>query len=252
MAHKATVSHEDPLAQAVGHLGNVAFYYLLRVGEYTFSGHKQRTRTQQFQVNSIIFRRGQLVIPNTAPLPQLLTATSATLVINNQKNGLRGQCIHHQCSGLPTSPVRSLAYRVHHIMSHFDMNQTLSISAYRQSDGSLAHVCASHINAAVKQAVASLGLLSHGFILKEVSSHSLRAGGAMALKLHGYDRDTIKKMGRWSSDTFLTYIHEQIGAFSAGLSTKMATPIPFHNMATPLTMSDAPHAASLDHSTLSH
>jgi hypothetical protein len=243
LAHQALGAHGDPLSQAVGHLANIAFYYLLRVGEYTFSGHSQRRRTHQFQVSNIILRVGQLVIPNTAPLAQLLTATSATLVIDNQKNGIRGQCIHHQCTGLPTSPVRSVAYRVFHIMSTFGPDQTISISAYPLHDGSLAHVFASHINAAVKQAVTSIGLLSHGFILRNVSSHSLRAGGAMALKLHGYDRDTIKKMGRWSSDTFLTYIHEQIGAFSSGLSTKMAVPIPFYNRAQPLTLSDAPPAA---------
>ena len=29
-----------------------------------------------------------------------------------------------------------------------------------------------------------------------VVAHSLRAGGAMALKLHGYDDTTVMKMGR--------------------------------------------------------
>jgi hypothetical protein len=45
-----------------------------------------------------------------------------------------------------------------------------------------------------------------GFTAAFVSSHSLRAGGAMAMKLNGEDRDTIRKQqGRWlgSSDTFL-------------------------------------------------
>ncbi len=62
-----------------------------------------------------------------------------------------------------------------------------------------------------------------------ISSHSLRAGGATALHLNGYDTKTIQILGRWSSDTFLTYIHHQIAAFSKGLSTAMATNIPFHN-----------------------
>jgi hypothetical protein len=37
-------------------------------------------------------------------------------------------------------------------------------------------------------------------------------------------------MGRWSSDTFLDYIHEQIAVFSAGLSTAMGKQILFHNI----------------------
>jgi hypothetical protein len=61
----------------------------------------------------------------------------------------------------------------------------------------------------------------HGFQVAQISSHSLRAGGAMALHLNNIPTHTIRKMGRWSSDTFLDYIHEQIAVFSAGLSTAM-------------------------------
>ena len=43
-----------------------------------------------------------------------------------------------------------------------------------------------------------------------VGSHLLRAGGAMALKLHGYYDTTIKKIGRWTSLSFLQYIQSQI------------------------------------------
>ena len=46
-----------------------------------------------------------------------------------------------------------------------------------------------------------------------VGAHSLRAGGAMTLKLHGYDDTTIMNMGRWTSLTFLQYIHNQIAPF---------------------------------------
>jgi hypothetical protein len=53
----------------------------------------------------------------------------------------------------------------------------------------------------------------------------------MAMKLNGIDTITIKKHGRWSSNTFLEYIHEQIGAFTAGVAKQMSQYIPFHNMA---------------------
>ena len=233
--HCATKANatSQPLEAAVGHLANIAFYFLLRVGEYTYSGTTQKRRTKQFRVKDVTFRSGQYVIPNTAPLNRLLTATSVTLTIDNQKNGIRGQCIHHQCTGLDTSPVKSLAHRVHHIMSNSNNNTSIPISAYYRA-GTCHHVLSSHINKAVKSAVSNVGLLSQGFRLQDVSSHSLRAGGATAMKLRGYDRDTIKKLGRWSSDTFLTYIHEQIGAFNAGIAANMSIPIPFHNMAASL------------------
>ena len=52
----------------------------------------------------------------------------------------------------------------------------------------------------------------------------------MALKMPGADRDDIKKMGRWSSDTFLIYIHDQIAEFSEGWTKKMATPRSYFNL----------------------
>ena len=55
----------------------------------------------------------------------------------------------------------------------------------------------------------------------------------MAMHLNGIHRDTIRKQGRWSSDTFLMYIHEQISAFSAGLSAKMSQHIGWFNIAGP-------------------
>jgi hypothetical protein len=66
----------------------------------------------------------------------------------------------------------------------------------------------------------------------------------MAMKLNNIDRDTIKKFGRWSSDTFLMYIHEQISAFSAGVSKKMTNNIQFHNIAGPTLLQSEPAAAS--------
>jgi hypothetical protein len=55
----------------------------------------------------------------------------------------------------------------------------------------------------------------------------------MALHLNGVQAHLIKKVGRWSSDTFITYIHEQIAAVSANLATVMTNHIPFHNIQGP-------------------
>jgi hypothetical protein len=90
------------------------------------------------------------------------------------------------------------------------------------------------INMAVKTAVKATGLVKHGFPLTCISTHSLRARGAMAMHLNKVDRDTIWKMGRWSSDTFLMYIHEQISAFLCGISEKMSTEIGWHNIEGPM------------------
>ena len=78
-----------------------------------------------------------------------------------------------------------------------------------------------------------MGLEANGISEHSVSSHSIRAGGAMALHLAGVHSHVIQKMGRWSSNTFLTYIHSQISNTSAGLSTLMGSSREFINIARP-------------------
>ena len=55
----------------------------------------------------------------------------------------------------------------------------------------------------------------------------------MAMKLNGADDTLIKKLGHWSTDTFQCYIRPQIGNLTAGLATRMATLLSFHNTVAP-------------------
>ena len=66
--------------------------------------------------------------------------------------------------------------------------------------------------------------------MRRVGNHSLRASGAMALKLLGAPDSTIMTIGRWTGNTFLVYIHIQIGAINAGLAARMAISIHFVNV----------------------
>ena len=52
----------------------------------------------------------------------------------------------------------------------------------------------------------------------------------MALKFNGYDKETIMKIGRWSGDTFMTYIHSQIAALTIGVAAKMTRQVHFQNV----------------------
>ena len=83
----------------------------------------------------------------------------------------------------------------------------------------------------IRAAIKRMDLPSRGIDPDLVGVHSLRAGGAMALKLHGKDDTTIMKLGRWTSLTFLQYIHNQIAHLSADLSTTMSHHVEFTNIA---------------------
>jgi hypothetical protein len=218
-------------AQAIGDLTNTALYYLLRVGEYTYTSARAKRRTKQFRVRDVKFWKNGQVLPLNAGAACLFSAEAATLTLTNQKNGTKGAVIHNDALFEVHCPVQSLAWRVSTILE-FTSDLDTPLSAY-YAQGRIRHVMASHINTAVKAATKALKLHLSGFSADLVSSHSLRAGGAMAMKLNGEDRDTIRKQGRWSSDTFLMYIHEQIAAFSAGISKRMSRHIPFLNLKGP-------------------
>ena len=83
----------------------------------------------------------------------------------------------------------------------------------------------------VRQVARSLRLQDQAIDPDLIGAHSLRAGGAMALKLHGYDDTTIMKMGRWTSLTFLQYIHNQIAHLPKDILSQMSIPFPFVNIA---------------------
>jgi hypothetical protein len=230
--------------QACCDMSTIVFYFLLRVGEYTGHRKKENRRTKQFRACDItFFDEHDNIIPNDAPLHILYSATTAVMRITNQKNGTRGSRISHTTSGTPACPVRALARRVSYIMSHPECTEESIISTYYSTRTRSARpLQASDINTMIKTAVCLLGLDKKGFPPASISSHSLRAGGAMAMHLNNIDRDKIRKQGRWSSDTFLMYIHEQISAFSAGLAMQMSTQIGWHNIDGP-TLSEPAAAA---------
>lgn len=53
----------------------------------------------------------------------------------------------------------------------------------------------------VQAAVQALKLEQQGIDKDIIGNHSLRSGGAMALKLQGFSDTDIMKLGRWKSTT---------------------------------------------------
>jgi hypothetical protein len=72
--------------------------------------------------------------------------------------------------------------------------------------------------------------MAKGYTVDQVSLHSLRAGGAVAMKLSGATDSMIMRISRWTSLTYLTYIHSQIGALSARVAWKMSQQFTFQNI----------------------
>ena len=228
-----------PKEQAIADLAQCAFYFLLRVGEYTrprfvkVNGKRVlATRTVQFRVKDIGFFKHGKIIKRRSPLQDLVTADHVTFKITNQKNGQMGETISHEKlrNTNKHGPLVSAARRIHHILSNGGTEKNLFCD-FLTDEGLWQSITSSDMRASVRLSVHKLGLQEHGIDPDLVGVHSLRAGGAMALKLQGVADTTIKKQGRWTSMTFLQYIHTQIAHLTTDLSTKMSTKLHFQNIA---------------------
>jgi hypothetical protein len=204
----------------------VAYFFLLRVCEYTKSS--RTTRTVPLRRQDVQLWRKKRLLSHALPLEDLLQADAVTINFENQKNGIKGAVVHHTSSGkLSFDPVKSMARLVYAIQSLPEQTQ---IGSFIHGDGSVRCIQPKQIVAAVRHAAAADNLVAAGFDLRRIGSHSLRSGGAVNLKLNGYDHDIIKKLGRWSSNTYLHYIQNSIGELTTGVATKMATTLRFHRV----------------------
>jgi hypothetical protein len=222
-----------PHLDAVADLKFIAFFYLLHVGEYTTpsppKGQPPRAkRTIALRDCDIWMWREGVLIPHSAGLPMLLTADSATVCIANTKNGMKGAVVHHDAGG-PICPVAALAQRLANIQQAKSLRCRIN-SVFPPAGRRLTLVSDRDIGMAIQWGATFDCLLMHGYTLDRISSHSLQSGGAMAMKLGGASDSTIMQVGQWLSLAYLTYIHSQIGALTAGLSKLMAKQWTFQNM----------------------
>jgi hypothetical protein len=97
--------HLDVVADLV----TVAFFYLLRDGEYTSPAQSRAKHTIPLQRSDIRLWKNGILLPHSAGLTTLLMADSVTICIANTKNGTKGAVIHHDAFGGPICPVAALA-----------------------------------------------------------------------------------------------------------------------------------------------
>jgi hypothetical protein len=236
----AYTNKEDTFAQATADLALIAFYYLLRIGEYTIKstaelGKSNTKQTVQFKLEDVTFfskdKKGRIrQLPRNASKREMMKADSATLKLDNQKNGWKAACIHQETNGEQVKcPVRALARRVLHLRENKANGKTILCKVYKE-DGER-YVCAKDVSASLKVAANLLQYpMTRGIPINSVDTHSLRSGGANALALSGYT-DTQIKMGRWRGKTFKEYIREDLACYLVGMSTSMKRNFKFVNIA---------------------
>jgi len=162
-------------------------------------------------------------------LADLLTADSITITLDNQKNGHRDAVLHHEAlKNNALCPCKAAARRFIAMRQADPTNPNAILSLYAPNK----HVSATHMAGILRKAALRSMIWLHGYDLQRIGPHSLRASGAMQLKLNGASDAMVQKMGRWTSTTWLQYLHGQISCLTRGLSEKMATPVLYFNVGT--------------------
>jgi hypothetical protein len=178
----ATLSmHEDAieLHKAVGDMSLIAFYYLVRIGEYTTKDKcPESKQTVKFKMEDVTFfghnNRGELrVIPRDTPNNIIAMAHSATLKLDNQKNGWKGVCVHQESNGNPFfCPVRALGRQYLHLRKNNGSAKT-TLSTYFQ-EGIEYKMMAENMTRALKVAALALNYPTvKGIPIACIDTHSL-------------------------------------------------------------------------------
>ena len=213
----------------------IAFYYLLRVGEYTEKSERGDSKqTVSFHMKDVTFfefdsKKRLTQMPRNASNERIMNAAGCTMRLSNQKNGWKNVCIFHFANGEDIAcPIRALGRRYCHIRA-YSTDPEEKLSAYFVN-GVRYHLKDREVGTSLKAAAAKLDYPERGIPIDSIDTHSLRSGGANALHLAGYSDREIQKMGRWRSDTFKEYIRENLSVFSQGMSTAMKKTFRFVNI----------------------
>ncbi|CAJ1954978.1 unnamed protein product [Cylindrotheca closterium] len=177
----------------------VAFFFLLRPGEYTGTTNDDTP----FRFLDVQLKVGvrHLDLLTTTPA-ELWAATSVALTFTTQKNGVRGEVICHGQSGHDVlCPVRSMIRRILHLRQHTANMHTI-IATYFQNSRHYS-VKSADITTTSRQATAACGADLGSLFCSNV------------------DRNTIQLIGRWKSDAMLRYLHVQAQPVMQGFASMM-------------------------------
>jgi hypothetical protein len=131
----------------------IAFYFLLRVGEYTAPRQAANIRTTPIRGGDIRLWAHHTQLAPTLPITVLLQAvTQVSIQLCNQKNGQRNTVIAHNATRQQDCPVAAVIRRIHHLYQNAqDPNNAILTTFFLAPHTTGTPLRASEINAVLKQ-----------------------------------------------------------------------------------------------------
>ena len=200
-----THTSPHPRGPAIADMIALAFFFLLRPGEYTATP----SETTPFRLADVRLSAGPSYFDLTTATDAMLdSATFVSLTFTTQKSGVRGEVVGMGRSGCPRlCPVLATIRRVKHLR-HANAPTHTPLSVY-VANGIHHCITPADITAKLQEAVIALGPATLGFSPDDISARCLRASGATALLCADVNPAEIRLLGRWNSDKMFRYLHLQ-------------------------------------------
>jgi hypothetical protein len=199
--HACSIARAEatPTSEAAADLMWLAFFFLLRPGEFMLSGRNPHP----FTLADVRLWNGTLPIdPLTASPTDLLSSTFVALIFTEQKNAVRGEIVG---SGDPHAcPVLATVRRVIDLR----MSNAPSETPLCYYGSTRQQVKSAAVTSLLRAGAQSYSLHTNTPIAP-IQLKALRATAASALLARGTDTTTIKLLGRWRSEAALRYLHLQ-------------------------------------------
>ena len=205
--------------EAMAHMMIGAIYFAMRSCEYSEVSDAKNKKTKLLCIKNFRFFQKGKELP--LDLPKLSEAECVAITFEQQKNNMKNETVTQERSGdTLLCPVRAWAITITRILSYPKTSVDTSINTFRVGKN-LVKISSNETIKFLRKSVSSMDENSLGFKANEIGTHSLRSGGAMAMKLGGAEDSTIMLIGCWKSDSFLKYIRKQILQFSSNISCRM-------------------------------
>jgi hypothetical protein len=208
-----------PLLQAIADMTCLAFFFLLRPGEYMSSS----SGTTPFRAMDVVLfcSQDEALDLRTCSDNDMLNTVFCMLKFPTQKNWVRGEVIGLGPSGHSLlCPCRVMARRLIHFPQ---CNILLTKPLATVFTGKLRPLKPATITSSLHNAILLFNLHCLGFVPGDVSAHLLQVAGAMALLCGSVNSNIIRLLGRWRSGEMLRYLHVQARPLMKDFDSKMLT-----------------------------
>lgn len=197
---KIRAPQSQPISHAIGELVNGAVHFAMRACEYTLT-------TDSAPLTKLLTLRDIIFLKNGRPTANRAEADHVMIIFHMQKNGKKEEAITRKRSSVSSAfcPVRTWAGIVDRILSYPGTTLDSPVNTVQLTNGSLGSITGKAVSTRLKAIVSKL---DSTFPLEKVTAHSIRATYATMLFRQGASLETVKLMGRWKSDAFLSYIRQ--------------------------------------------